>query len=197
MRVAATSMVACVDLDDVLNCLVGHIGVRLGITSDDHDLEWYQSKHGWNLIESINHYRPDRLKVSEHDFWKALDENFWAEVPKSPVCNELLSKLADMFGSSNVHIVTAYSMYPSSLSGKMRWIHRNLPPWIHNNVHMCRNKSMLARPNRLLIDDAMHNIVPWSEVGNVFRVPKPWNCNSFKNGDDWEALHNFIEDIDQ
>jgi 5'(3')-deoxyribonucleotidase len=81
-----------------------------------------------------------------------------------------------MVGQRNVYIATAPIDAPSCASGKMIWIQRNLPQWIHRQFLITPCKFVASHPGALLIDDFEDNIRFFQgRGGSTITVPRPWN----------------------
>ena len=114
--------------------------------------------------------------VDEDQFWAGFDDNFWFNLPKTPECGLILNWASSMFGCENVRIATRPTESSLSYSGKHMWVCENLPKWIWNNVILIRDKSVLARPGTLLIDDSYVNCFDFEEAGGIANfISRPWN----------------------
>ena len=65
---------------------------------------------------------------------------------------------------------------PESLAGKLEWIHKYFPEWMHRQYLMGPQKHLLAGPGSLLIDDSEENVEKFRQHdGQAILVPRPWN----------------------
>lgn len=118
----------------------------------------------------------DHWGISVDDFWAGIDRkfDFWEELKPYPWCQELI-KLARSAGKQ-VKLLTSPSKSPLCYYGKRAWCSVNVPHDIE--LIICKSKSLLASPTRLLIDDGDHNVMPWVNAGGrAVLFPQPWNGN--------------------
>jgi 5'(3')-deoxyribonucleotidase len=161
------------DLDDVLNDFTMFTLRSLGCDIVDYYPAW-----GWDIVKAANAMHPSRIFTKE-TFWDSLDRKHWATVPKSEMCDWLVRECAGLVGCKNVYILSAPTIDPDSLAGKLEWIHSNLPAWIHRQFLIGPHKHLCARPDALLIDDRDKNVEDFQEAGGrTILVPRPWNHRS-------------------
>ena len=162
-----------VDVDDTLNQFTMNALRLMGCSGD------YPVDVGYDIVAACNRLLPaHRRQTGPHEFWASLPEEAWSEAPLSLESSWLLNECVKIVGQENVFLCTSTSHYPSSLSGKLKWIHRYLPTWIHRQYVITPHKYLLARPNTLLIDDCYDQFSKFvQEGGQAFLVPKPWNPN--------------------
>lgn len=165
------------DIDGVLNrWQLNEMSRRLTwrVTHEDWPLD-----EPWNIVAVHNHFVDTEHRLLAKEFWKSVPESSWVNAGRSELF-ELLTKYPPLIvGENNVHVITTVppGRCPSAYSGKAIWCRENLPEWLQPQVFMTtHDKSRLARPGRLLIDDADHNIDAWSSAGGTtLQVPRPWN----------------------
>jgi hypothetical protein len=120
-------------------------------------------------------------KYGKDAFWKKMEsfgEEFWSEMPWMPDGKELW----DYIKNQNPTILSAPSRDPKSVSGKMKWIEKNLPELANNRLQTkCKNgwdgvskiilnpdKYRYVRgPNDILIDDTPEKINKWIQAGGT------------------------------
>jgi 5'(3')-deoxyribonucleotidase len=165
------------DLDDVLNDFTMSTLRSLGCDIVDYDPKW-----GWDIVKAANAPHPSRSFTKE-TFWDSLDRKHWATIPKSEMCDWLVRKCAAEVGCKNVCILSAPTIDPDSLAGKLEWIHSSLPAWMHRQFLIGPYKHLCARPDALLIDDCDKNVYDFHEAGgHTILVPRPWNhMNAYSN----------------
>ncbi len=122
----------------------------------------------WNI--------PKLLHIDEDEFWdtihKANDGCWWEQLSSYPWAGELVDAARQI---GKVRILSSPSNHPSCYSGKK--VHRDrdfgeLP------LILCREKFLLAMPDRLLIDDNDRNVRRWREHGGLaILFPRIWNAN--------------------
>lgn len=108
------------------------------------------------------------------EFWRRVDfagEYFWENLDPYPWAEVLFRELQQV---GEVIIATSPSRSPASYAGKQRWLR-------HMGMHGVQSmfgsrKYLMAKPGRVLVDDAEHNVTPWiAEGGQAVMVPQPWN----------------------
>ncbi len=122
----------------------------------------------WNFFEDWG-FDQDR-------FWAGIDEweaAFWANLEPYYWTDELIRLVESI--DPNYRICTTPSRSHHSYSGKVQWLNKfvNKP---HDRVIMVKDKSQLARPGRLLVDDNDATFELWQEEGGeAILWPQPWN----------------------
>ncbi|MCK4822200.1 hypothetical protein KA005_40935 [bacterium] len=118
---------------------------------------------------------------TEEEFWQPLDESFWMNLPFTPEGPEIIDLLAPFKPT------ILSSPVRNCAGGKQKWIQKNLPEYYdHGRYILSPNKSILAHPGSVLIDDAEHYIDEWVAAGGQgILVPQPWNRNRNQNTLDW------------
>lgn len=140
-----------------------------------HGVEYanYPVGFGWDIIGAINFISP--RPISESEFWGKMDEYFWATLPKTSLCDKLVTAAIGYFGVENVAILTSGGS-PEAACGKLRWIKHNLP--IGMDVLIGASKHLLAGPSTLLIDDCDAQVDKFRESGGeAILVPRAWNSS--------------------
>jgi len=163
------------DLDDVLNCFTMSALQYLGCPVTAHDSSDYDPAWGWDIVAAVNALHPTR-QFTTAEFWESIPRNFWANVPKSRECDSLLRTCAWSVGPKNVCILSSPTLDPDCMAGKLEWIQRTMPTWLHRQFLVGPCKQFCAGPRSLLIDDGDHNIEAFREAGGMtFLIPRPWN----------------------
>lgn len=163
------------DIDGVLNLMpIDALKLITGKTS-------YPLLGNYDIVESCNKLleRP----ISYTQFWNKLDRNFWRDITKSPECDEIIDICVQLVGQNNVFLLTAPVIDPDCIAGKVEWIYKYLPRWLHRQFLIGPNKWLCAKYNTLLVDDCDRNIQEFKEAGGqTLLVSRPWNsgnCFSF------------------
>lgn len=117
------------------------------------------------------------LEISTEDFWTPLaNYRFWRELDEYPGMPEFLVELL------NLAPVTFASKVCESgardcAAGKTEWLRARFgakTPLVL--LQGLADKSVLARPSQLLIDDHEGNVDKYREAGGpAILVPRPWN----------------------
>lgn len=124
---------------------------------------------------------PKVIGVSKGLFWKVIDAqggDFWASLAPFPWMAELIALVRE-FGPLTV--LTAPSLSPSCVEGKVRWLYEHFPK--ENGKRFTDfligpRKDLLAQLGRVLIDDADANVEAFRAAGGqAILFPQPWNRN--------------------
>lgn len=124
----------------------------------------------WNYFPAIGH--------TEQTFWEGVrhaGSDFWADLPPYEWHDELQA-LCKHYDDEYV-LLTSPSHCPSSLHGKLRWMHRMYGPRF-NSYLIGSRKERCAHPGAVLIDDSDSNCRKFVEHGGeAILFPQPWNAN--------------------
>jgi hypothetical protein len=140
-------------------------------------LEYPSECQTWDLVRSANWLRKaDIPEFSSTKFWDALDQTFWETIPAENYLWLMVDYLSRQVGEKNVCVASTPTLGPESLSGKLVWVKKNLPSYMHRQYMFGRDKFLLARPDTLLIDDNQDNCINFERAGGKsILVPRPWN----------------------
>jgi hypothetical protein len=103
-------------------------------------------------------------KKKQTDFFKILSkggEDFWSKMKWKKDGKDLWNHLKPY----NPIILSSPTRDPKSISGKIKWIQRELGP--HTKYILERDKFRYATPNSILIDDTLDKLIPWKEHGGI------------------------------
>jgi len=162
------------DADDVLCTMAPHMLRAVGcpVASDDYSI--WPVEMGFEIEKVASQMLGTEITWTE--FWDSVSEDAWATIPKTPFADWLIDVSAAMVGRRNVYIATAPTDTPQCASGKMEWMHRNLPSWLHHQFLITPCKYLVGNPESLLIDDYPKNITRFRRRhGQAITVPRPWN----------------------
>lgn len=180
------------DLDDVCNTLAMHVLFSVGCPVDPRNYAHHPSATGYELHEAANQLLGKRRYNSAAYFWSTITRPVWTECPTSEIYPWVLLRAARLVGRENVCVATGPTKSPESLAGKLEWIHRVLPPWMHRQYAITPRKHLFARPDSILIDDLEDNIERWKlEGGHGVLVPRPWN--RLRGMDPFDAIDEQLE----
>lgn len=192
------------DVDDVLNSLTLHILRHYGCDVGPFDYDVFPVEVGYDIItacEILDGYVPYRRDEDDnfvHDipaFWQGVTaNNLWRTAPKSPQCENLLERAAEIVGIDEVYLATTPTKDPQSHADKLFWIWDNLPTWIRRQYFITPRKWLLGKPGTFLFDDHLENCMSFEdESGSALLVPRPWNPANADNTD--EAINNRLDEI--
>ena len=137
--------------------------------------EIHNIKYDYNQYSfKVNDFFINRqVDISDEDFFKPLDENFWMNLEWIDDGKEILS-IVESF-SDNLFLLTSPAETPGCLEGKRKWIKQNIPHY-EKRVLYGTPKHACAHASALLIDDSNHNHDSFIENGgNCILVPRKWN----------------------
>lgn len=165
------------DLDDVLNQFTMQALMQVGCIVDQEDpFSSFDPAWGFDIIQAANALHPIG-DFTLNSFWKLIKKDFWANCRKSSEFDLLLTESGTLVGRDHISICTTPIDDPECLAGKLEWIHRYLPKWLHRQYDMTPQKYLLAHvPGALLIDDSDDNVNAFRAIGGqAILVPRPWN----------------------
>ena len=138
----------------------------------------------WNFWENWPN------KVTRGDIDAKCDALFWSGLDWMHDGKDILKLVLDKFDVSQVYLLTNPIVGGhGSCSGKLEWIDQHMRQFYHRTILTVATKSLLAKPNVLLIDDNDLNIDEFAAAGGqVIQVPRPWNRDS-------EFAHNTVEAV--
>lgn len=114
--------------------------------------------------------------IDEDQFWEpinAVGREFWATLPKLPWADDLIAMVEEI--DPDFHICTKPSLRPDCMAGKLDWLQRQFGTRFRRYI-FAPNKTPLAAPGRILIDDSDDNNRSWLLAGGqVVVCPQPWN----------------------
>lgn len=184
------------DLDDVLNFCTMAALKEVGCPVHERQFSAYDHCWGFDIVKAANALTLGKRMFTSRTFWKRIGRNFWANALKSDECDWLISISAGIVGRENVFILTSPTKDPDCSAGKVKWIQRRLPGWIHRQYIITPRKYVCARPGHLLIDDSDKNLVDWRKYDGVgILVPRPWNSAWWRHL--VETKHNIARQLEK
>ncbi len=189
------------DLDDVLNDFTREALQHVtGLSEFTHEPEW-----GYDIVlaagklctkaqvqpaGSISECKiPPSISstfFTQASFWGQIKRDFWANIGVTDWCYELIDICASAVGKENVCILTSPTLDPDCVAGKMEWIQKEMPTWLHRQFLIGPCKQFCARPGSLLIDDCEENVRKFRERGGLaWEFPRPWNSQRSSDPQEW------------
>ena len=165
------------DIDDVCNRFTMTALHYVGCRIDPMQYDSFPVECQYDIVGAANKLLGyERFSVS--DFWEHIPRKFWANTPPSEEFPLLLGWCESLVGQENLCLLTSPTIDPDCLAGKLEWIHRFAPRWLHRQYQVGPCKQFCAMHEALLIDDADKNVNKFREWGgNTLLVPRPWNSN--------------------
>jgi hypothetical protein len=115
----------------------------------------------------------EAIGVSIGEFWRVVNAGgaeFWSSMPKFPWTDALIK------GLKGFTICTSPSQSAHCVQGKRQWMIANGIKG--TNYAIIKDKHLIARPDRVLIDDTAKKVNAWRNEGGVaILFPQPWNDN--------------------
>lgn len=154
------------DLDEVLCDFVGGVCNYWAITQDALLPHWEPGS--WDIVSPlgrtlVNHRR--RLTpITTQEFWNTLRWNatFWETLKPLPNMEDVLR--VARWADPEFVLVTTPSRCSSSYVGKLNWVRRHLGERFNRFV-LTGDKSLMAHPDAVLVDDKEENVVRFQEAG--------------------------------
>jgi len=171
------------DLDGVLANFVGAAAKVFGTTEEELFKKWIPGEYDICKV----------LDISDDDFWShvILEENYWSEIEPYSWATELYEMCCKIAPTT---IATSPCHDPACLSGKVRWMNKNLgngKPF--RDYLIGPRKEMCAAPGHLLIDDSDNQCVKFVENGgDCLLFPAIWNTKHWVKRDG-ENLISFVK----
>lgn len=109
------------------------------------------------------------LGVTEQEFWARIDAlgpGFWADLAPTPERHMIIERLVRL--RVPLHLASAPRETPAAISGTGAWCDRwakHGPGCVFTKRHLRSDKSGLAQPGRLLIDDYEAHVEAWRQCG--------------------------------
>lgn len=175
------------DVDDVLNSLTLHVLRHYGCDVGPFDYDAFPAEVGYDIITACEMLGGDVPYIEDKEtgemvhnipaFWQGVTwANLWRTAPKSPQCDWLIERSAEIVGREEVFLATTPTKDPQSHADKLHWIWDNLPDWIHRQYFITPRKWLLGKPGVILFDDHLENCQKFvAEGGDALTVPRPWN----------------------
>lgn len=116
--------------------------------------------HCWSKAELVAKHRKGKwnivpaLGLTEEEFWRPIlleGERFWSGLAPTPWMRTLINAIRQQ--GLNWYIVTTPSRDPHCIVGKQKWLREHLGDDGHSRLVTCSDKWLLARSDRVLVDD--------------------------------------------
>lgn len=108
----------------------------------------------------------------------------------------VVEEMRKLHEAYEVIIVTA--AWPHAVTEKWNWMQKHLPFIPYSNFMAAKKKYLIA--GDILIDDAIHNLIPFHESGRaVIGIPHPWNSaiqdRVYFKHDGWKDMKQRVDQI--
>lgn len=159
------------DIDGVLADFVG--GVEKEFDVDLSDLE------AWGMATAISAKKD--INLTKNQFWNKIQSNdrFWADLEPYPWAFDLVDMLKREVGPKKITLVTSPDMAVKTYTQKAYWVGKHFPDLIRQ-FFIGPQKWLMAKENRILIDDSDFNIKNFEKHGGYgLTFPQKWNQKGF------------------
>lgn len=150
------------DMDGVL-CDMTTPSLRVNHCDKTHD-----DVCQWNVWKIIG--------ISRTEYWKNIDKkgvDFWAGLEPYPWFKRIRDEIHSLPNDISTYVCTSPSRSYNCYAGKKIWLDKHFK-WIPS--FFGKDKFLLAKEGRLLIDDSDKNCEEWVKAGGeAFLFPQPWN----------------------
>lgn len=157
------------DIDGVLN-LMPYQALQAALKSLVRE---YPLPGNYSLYTAYRSLAKWPIYYTEDLFWDSFGHEFWSTLPKSPDCDLIIDMCVQLVGQSDVFLLTKATKNSSCAAGKIDWIYKNMPHWLHRQFAITTDKEICSAHDALLIDDCDKNIEEFG--GQTLLVPRPWN----------------------
>jgi hypothetical protein len=162
------------DLDGVCNRLIMHALEFVGCPVSRYRDTDYPTPGSYDIVAAANKLLGSNL--SKEQFWSLIPRQLWAETPPSDEFAYLLEESESIVGTNGIRFLTTPTSDPNSLAGKLEWIHRFAPAYLHRRYSITCMKEDCALSDCLLVDDSDSMVNEFRNAnGKAILVPRPWN----------------------
>lgn len=97
--------------------------------------------------------------------------DFWANLDPYPWLDQLAAKVKEYDT-----IILSHAVNPDCMVGKIQWLRKYLP-WLADDAIFTKDKHLLAKANRCLLDDSEVNCSAFIQNGgDAMLFPQRWNA---------------------
>jgi 5'(3')-deoxyribonucleotidase len=174
------------DLDGVLVDFLGGLAEVADVDPDS----LRSCTHYWGVTEVLA--RETGRPWSVEDFWGLIEKgghSLWANLNKYPWCDDLYALCCSF---APTVIMTSPGKHPSSASGKMEWIQKNLPNVERFAITPCKHH--MSHPGAILIDDNPEGCSQFMlHGGAAYLFPQNWNTEDWESRDRLREIRDLLE----
>ena len=161
------------DMDGVLTNFLGGLHEALGVPYSYENYPYEKGK--WDMLTDINTGFED-IPATFEQCNDCCITSFWQNLEWMHDGRDILEAIMNTLGLEKVFFLTTPMPNIESPTGKWMWVRDNLPIYLKRTIITQAPKSLLARPDTLLIDDKDENVEGFQKAGgNAILVPRPWN----------------------
>lgn len=140
--------------------------------------------HNSDPIEFEEMKLDEALGLTQHEFLEKFKyPEFWIDLDWMPDGKLILEIIEEHF--NDIVICTSPGILPESVIGKMGWVEKHIPQYLHKTV-FTSSKHILAHSKSILFDDHHKNVINFGKSGgNAVLVPRDWNVGKGEDAVDW------------
>lgn len=136
----------------------------------------------------------DGVTTAMVDF--VCNDSFWQFQPWIHDGHDILREITKQFDPEQIYLATYPMPNVESPTGKWKWVKENLPEYYSRTIITQAPKSLLAKPDTLLLDDKDENIEEFVKAGgNAILVPRPWNELHEWADETYQVVKNSLENL--
>lgn len=174
------------DLDGVLVNFLGGLHKALNVPYNYENYPYEKGK--WDMLTDIGGF--DVIPATFKECNDCCTTNFWDNLEWMHDGRDILIVIMNTLGLEKVYFLTTPMPNLESASGKMMWVNDNLPIYLKRTIITQVPKSLLAKPDILLIDDKDENVEEFIKAGGYgILVNRPWNKG-------YERADHTVEDLE-
>ena len=144
------------DMDEVLVDFVGGVCRVFGLTQEELEARWEPGV--WDITQPLG--------VTADELWNSIDSTpfFWSKLKPLPWFENLVGVVGRYTSTWYIATAPSPSGSPDCYAQKGDWVQRYLGKEFADLI-LIRKKSLLAKPNTVLIDDREKSIIEFCEAG--------------------------------
>lgn len=149
-------------------------GVLADFRKGVHDA--FNKPYFYSTLTSKWYFWDDWPDVSSKMVDAICTMEFWIELSWMYDGQDILREVTKYFKPEQVYLLTTPMSNVESPTGKWIWVKNNIPKYYKRTIIAQAPKSLLAKPDCLLIDDKDENVEKFIAAGgDAILVPRPWN----------------------
>lgn len=162
-------------MDGVMVNFVGSVNEHMGIPKETIPTKWNWVKDYGFTFDDVNS-------------WCTID--FWVSLNWTSDGHDIIRLVTSTFKPEQIYLLTTPMPNSGSYTGKALWVQKHLPEYSKRLIIITAPKSLLAKPNTLLIDDKDENVEEFVKAGgHGILINRPWNKG-------YERADHTVEDLE-
>lgn len=155
------------DMDGVLANLTDAVLKFHGVTISKWPVGIYSFEEALNM-------------TTEQVWWPIADNpSFWPDIKPYDWNQQLSDAIVSALPGTEILITSRPVASPNCHAGKFMWVQSHVSVDKAKTLVLIQDKSVLAAPSRLLIDDCDENVDAFrAKGGHAILFPQPWNRNA-------------------